>query len=92
MRVLVGDDEPVSQGEYAKWLSARMGVGMPPYRAMFEPGKARTPHRNRRIRNTRLKETLGITLTYPSFREGEAAIEAELGETPASAATTSSSQ
>lgn len=85
MRVLVGDDEPVSQGEYAKWLSARMGVAMPPYRAMYEPGKARTPHRNRRIRNTRLKETLGITLAYPSFREGEAAIEAELGETPAPA-------
>ena len=50
---------------------------------MYEPGKARTPHRNRRIRNAKLKEILGIALTYPTFREGEAAIEAELGETPA---------
>jgi nucleoside-diphosphate-sugar epimerase len=82
-RVLVGDDEPVTQGEYAKWLSERMGVPLPPYRAMLEPGKARPAHRNRRIRNTRLKETLGIALAYPTFREGEAAIEAELGETPA---------
>jgi nucleoside-diphosphate-sugar epimerase len=81
--LLVGDNEPVTQGEYAKWLAERMGVPVPPHRLTIEPGKARTAHRNRRIRNTRLKETLGITLLYPTFREGEAAIEAELGETPA---------
>jgi nucleoside-diphosphate-sugar epimerase len=75
---LVGDDEPVTQGEYAKWLSERMGVPLPPYRAMFEPGQSRVSHRNRRIRNARLKEALGLELRYPSFREGEAAIEAEL--------------
>ena len=88
-KVLVGDDEPVTQGEYAKWLAARMGVDVPPFRLMYEPGKARTPHRNRRIRNTKLKEALGITLQYPTFREGEAAIEKELGETPATEPKTS---
>ena len=31
-----------------------------------------------RVRNARLKHELGIELRYPSFREGEAAIEAEL--------------
>ena len=41
---------------------------------------ARAAHRNRKIRNAKLKAELGITLKYPSFREGEAAIEAELGE------------
>lgn len=80
-KFLVGDDEPVTQGVYAKWLSERMGVEMPPYRQMFEPGKARVAHRNRRIRNARLKEALGLTLQYPSYREGEAQIEAELGAT-----------
>lgn len=74
---LVADDEPTTQGEYAKWLSERMGVPMPPYRQMFEPGKARVPHRNRKIRNDKLKRELAITLKYPSYREGEAAIEAE---------------
>jgi nucleoside-diphosphate-sugar epimerase len=74
---LVGDDEPTTQGAYAKWLSERMGVPMPPYRQMFEPGKARVAHRNRRIRNAKLKRELEIELLYPSFREGEAAIEAE---------------
>ncbi|HTL33773.1 MAG TPA: NAD-dependent epimerase/dehydratase family protein [Kofleriaceae bacterium] len=76
---LLGDDAPTTQGEYAKWLAERMKVAMPPYRQMFEPGKAKVAHRNRRIRNTRVKETLGIELLYPSFREGEAAIEAEEG-------------
>jgi len=72
---LVGDDEPTTQGEYAKWLSDRMGVPLPPYRAMFEPGKAKVAHRNRKIRNAKLKRELGIELQYASFREGEEAIE-----------------
>jgi len=76
--MLVADDEPTTQGEYAKWLSDRMGLPMPPSRSMYEPGAARVAHRNRKIRNTRLKTTLGLELTYPTFREGEAAIEAEL--------------
>jgi nucleoside-diphosphate-sugar epimerase len=76
---LVGDDEPVTQGEYARWLSERMGVAMPPSRQIIEPGKARVPHRNRRIRNARMKQELQLALKYPTFREGEAQIEQELG-------------
>jgi hypothetical protein len=34
-------------------------------------------YRNRRIRNARMKADLGVTLRYPTFREGEVAIEAE---------------
>jgi nucleoside-diphosphate-sugar epimerase len=77
-RYLVADDEPTTQGEYASWLSERMGVAMPPSRQMVEPGRPRVAHRNRRIRNARMKRELAIELRYPSFREGEAAIEAEL--------------
>jgi len=76
---LVGDDRPVTQLEYATWLSERLGLPMPPSRQIVEPGKARVPHRNRRIRNARLKQELQLELKYPTFREGEAAIEAELG-------------
>lgn len=72
---LVADDEPTTQRDYAAWLCERMGVPMPPSRAMAGSGVA---HRNRKIKNTRLKETLGLTLTYPTFREGEAAIEEAL--------------
>jgi nucleoside-diphosphate-sugar epimerase len=77
-KFLVGDDEPTAQGDYARWLAARLDLPVPPSRQIYEPGAAKVAHRNRRIRNTRLKETLGIELRYPSYREGEAAIEAEL--------------
>ncbi len=76
---LVGDDHPVTQLEYATWLSQRLGLPMPPSRQIVEPGKPRVPHRNRRIRNARLKQELQLELKYPSYKEGEAAIEAELG-------------
>ncbi|HEX7841118.1 MAG TPA: NAD-dependent epimerase/dehydratase family protein [Kofleriaceae bacterium] len=77
-RYLVADDEPTTQGQYTRWLCERMAIPMPPSRQMFEPGAPRVAHRNRRVRNTRLKQELGIELAYPSFREGEAAIEAEV--------------
>ena len=75
---LVADDEPTTQGQYARWLSERLGLPMPPSRQMFEPGAPRIAHRNRRVRNALVKHELGIELRYPSYREGEAAIEAEL--------------
>lgn len=77
-RYLVADDEPTTQGQYAQWLSGRMSLPMPPSRQMFEPGAPRVAHRNRRVRNALMKRELAIELRYPSFREGEAAIEAEL--------------
>lgn len=73
---LVADDEPTTQGEYAKFLCERLGLPLPPSRSLYEPGAQRVAHRNRKIRNTRLKTELGVTLAFPSYREGEAAIEA----------------
>ena len=73
---LVADDAPTTQGEYARWLCERMEIPLPPARPMYQPGAPRA-HRNRRIRNDRLKRELALELRYPSFREGEAAIEAE---------------
>ncbi len=77
---LVADDEPTTQRDYATWLCERMGLPLPPSRSMFEPGATKIAHRNRRVRNTKLKTELGIELMYPTFREGEAAIEKELSE------------
>ncbi|MDB4952601.1 MAG: NAD-dependent epimerase/dehydratase [Myxococcales bacterium] len=74
---LVADDEPTTQGEYAKWLTDRMSIPLPPSRLIHEPGAQKVAHRNRRIRNAKLKRELEVELRYPSFREGEAAIEAE---------------
>ena len=75
---LVADDEPTTQRDYATWLCERLGVAMPPSRAMLEPGAPKVAHRNRKIRNAKLKRELELELKYPTFREGEAAIEAEL--------------
>jgi nucleoside-diphosphate-sugar epimerase len=78
-KYLVADDEPTTQLAYASWLCERMGLPMPPSRSLYEPGASRVAFRNRKIKNTKLKTELGIELQYPTFREGEAAIEKELG-------------
>jgi hypothetical protein len=52
-----------------------MGLPLPPSRSIFEPGASRVAFRNRRIRNAKLKQELGVELLYPTFREGEAQIE-----------------
>jgi uncharacterized cupin superfamily protein/nucleoside-diphosphate-sugar epimerase len=78
---LVGDDAPSTQKEYAEWLCKRLDLPLPPSVALYPPGMRRTPHRQRRVRNDRLKRELGVTLRYPSYVEGEAAIDAvERGE------------
>ncbi len=75
---LVADDEPTTQRDYASWLCERMKLPLPATRSLYEPGAPRVAHRNRKIRNAKLKRELGLELRYPTFREGEAAIEAEL--------------
>lgn len=74
---LVADDEPTTQRTYAEWLCERMGLPLPGSRELYEANGRRNAHRNRKIRNQRMKDALGVALRYPSFREGEAAIEAE---------------
>jgi hypothetical protein len=73
----VADDRPTTQREYAEWLSARLGVPLPPSVPTLAPGAPRRPVRNRRVSNARLKQVLGYALRYPSYVEGELAIEAE---------------
>ena len=76
---MVADDEPTTQLAYATWLTERMGLPLPPSRSRYEPGASKVAFRNRRIKNTKLKTELGIELLYPTFREGEAAIEKATG-------------
>ena len=81
----VADDRPTSQKEYADWLVARLGVKPPPSVPSLAPGAPRRGVRNRKVANARLKRELDYTFRYPSFVEGEQAIEAETsaGEPPA---------
>jgi nucleoside-diphosphate-sugar epimerase len=68
------DNEPSDQTEVFRWLAKEIGV--PPPRS--EPGAAaRKSQSNKRCRNFRLLQS-GYTFHYPTFREGYAAILAEL--------------
>ena len=75
----VADDRPTTQREYADWLVARLGVPAPPSVPSLAPGAPRRGIRNRKVANARLKRELDYRFRYPSFVEGEAAIEAEEG-------------
>jgi uncharacterized cupin superfamily protein/nucleoside-diphosphate-sugar epimerase len=84
---MVGDDKPTPQREVAEWLCQRLGLPLPPSVPMYAPGAKRGQHRGRRIKNDRMKAALQLELRYPTYVEGELAIEAEeRGEAPAAAA------
>jgi|GEM_PF-329315 len=75
----VADDRPATQREYLEWLTPRLGMAMPPSQASMVQGSARRLVRNRKISNAKLHRDLDYTFRYPSFVEGEEAIERELG-------------
>jgi tryptophan 2,3-dioxygenase len=81
----VADDRPTTQREYAGWLSHRLGLPMPPSQPSLAPGAPRRAVRNRKISNARLKRELGYQFLYPSYVEGEMAIEREGGATTSNA-------
>lgn len=66
----VCDDEPATVAAVYDWLARELNVPPPPR----VPGETRGPARrvatNKRISNRRLREELGYSLKYPTFREG----------------------
>jgi nucleoside-diphosphate-sugar epimerase len=71
----VCDDEPVSYLELFRWLARRTGRPRP----VFAPPDPAGPSSkrgvtNKRVSNRKLRETLGVNLSYPSYREGYAAL------------------
>src|SRR5581483_7074367 len=75
----VADDRPTTQREYADWLTAHLGTAPPPSVQSLAPGAPRRAVRNRQVSNARLKRELDFTFRYPSYVEGEQAIDRELG-------------
>ncbi len=72
--VNVVDDHPARRSEVVRWLAARMAVDVPV--AVEEgPKSAGPPERSddKRVANARLR-ALGFDLTYPTYREGYAAL------------------
>ena len=63
-RVYHGSDAaPARRRDVVEWIAGRLGI--PPPR-----GDGAPPGPNRRIRSEWSREVLGVTLRYPSFREG----------------------
>jgi nucleoside-diphosphate-sugar epimerase len=72
---LVSDSQPGQRGDYYRELARLLGA--PPPRFVTPPADAPASLRaaaDKRISNRRMLEDLGVRLTYPSFREGLAAI------------------
>ena len=84
----LSDDEPESANVLLAHAARLLKVDLPPAIAWDNPALPEMARgfysENRRIRNGRMKEALGVTLRYPTWREGLAAVAAERGLTDAS--------
>ena len=69
------DEEPCTSREMACYCARLMGLPMPP--SAEESALGETQRSDRRVDGRALGELLGVTLRYPSYREGVAAAIAE---------------
>jgi nucleoside-diphosphate-sugar epimerase len=82
------DDEPTAPGDPIVYAASLLGVAPPPEIAFEEARKTMTPFavsfygESKRVRNNRIKSVLGVSLRYPTYREGLRALAAELTEPP----------
>ncbi|MDX2307653.1 MAG: SDR family oxidoreductase [Hyphomicrobium sp.] len=77
----VTDDEPAPPQDVVAYAAGLLGVPVPPDVAIENAGLSAMGlsfyAENKRVRNARIKEALGLSLLYPTYREGLAAIAAE---------------
>ncbi len=72
----VADDEPSPPGDPLSFAAQLMGVEPPPEIPFAQAAPAMSPmalsfwQECRRVRNDKLKRELGVTLRYPTYREG----------------------
>jgi nucleoside-diphosphate-sugar epimerase len=70
------DDEPTAPGDPIVYAAGLLGVEPPPEIAFEEAKKTMSPFaisfygESKRVRNARIKSVLGVTLRYPTYREG----------------------
>jgi len=82
----VADAEPTQAREYADQVAAALGVPAPPTVRSGDssPAARELLGGDRRVRNRRLVEELGVVLAYPTWREGlRQALAEEARENPA---------
>ncbi|HLT77925.1 MAG TPA: SDR family oxidoreductase [Ferrovibrio sp.] len=78
----VADDEPAPPQDVVAYAAKLLGMAPPPEEpfdaAKLTPMAASFYADNRRVRNDRIKRELGVTLKYPTYREGLRAMAAPL--------------
>ncbi len=76
----VADDEPAPPQDVVAYAAELIGVPPPPEipfeNARLSPMAASFYAENKRVRNDRLKQDLGLSLAYPTYRDGLRAIAA----------------
>lgn len=80
--VNVTDDLPAPPGEPVAYAAALLGMDPPPLIPFEEAAREMSPMAltfwagNKRVRNTVMRERLGVALKYPTYREGLTALHA----------------
>jgi nucleoside-diphosphate-sugar epimerase len=80
----VADDLPASTADVVAYACELLGKPVPPLVPWLEAQAAMSPMaqsfyaENRRVRNERIKDELGVVLRYPTYREGLRAIASSL--------------
>ena len=65
---VMGDLEPAPHVEVVRWLADALGLPMPPHDPASETDESL--RNDRRVDSTRIRAELGLTLAYPTYREG----------------------
>ena len=79
----VCDDEPAPPSEVIGYAAELLGLPQPKEEAFETAKETMSPMavsfyaESKRVSNRRIKETLGVELAYPTYREGLAAVLAE---------------
>lgn len=82
----LADDEPTVPGDPIVFAAGLLGVAPPPEIPFAEAERTMSPMalsfygESKRVRNHKLKTELGVTLRYPTYREGLRALYAEMME------------
>jgi nucleoside-diphosphate-sugar epimerase len=78
----VADDQPAAPQEVIAFAAELLGIDPPPLipwdEADLTPMARSFYLETKRVRNQRIKDVLGVTLTYPTYREGLRALAASL--------------
>jgi nucleoside-diphosphate-sugar epimerase len=72
--LLAVDDEPAPRRQVLEWLASQLGAPLPqPRDPAASATRARRSDSNKRVSNALLR-SLGVSLRYPTFREGYGAL------------------